>query len=142
MHDKCNEKGGEEASINLCLEMLKTDYVNLMLIHNPASQIDEYKAASTPHFLEKFNHMGKEDAIKPLKLIDGDLIRPLIISARLAVANKSNDAKYAKKERIASWRAMEKALKEGKAKMIGVSNYPAELLLEMEEYAEVMPAVN
>jgi diketogulonate reductase-like aldo/keto reductase len=37
---------------------------------------------------------------------------------------------------------MEKALKDGKAKMIGVSNYPASLLIEMKEYAEVMPAVN
>jgi diketogulonate reductase-like aldo/keto reductase len=37
---------------------------------------------------------------------------------------------------------MEKALKEGKTKYIGVSNYPAELLYEMKEYAEIMPAVN
>jgi diketogulonate reductase-like aldo/keto reductase len=37
---------------------------------------------------------------------------------------------------------MEKALREGKAKMIGVSNYPAPLLEEMQSYAEVMPAVN
>jgi diketogulonate reductase-like aldo/keto reductase len=37
---------------------------------------------------------------------------------------------------------MEKALKDGKTKYIGVSNYPAELLHEMQEYAEIMPAVN
>jgi len=86
--------------------------------------------------------MGKEDAIKPLRLADGDLIRPLIISAKLAKAKETNDAAFAKKDRIASWRAMEKALKDGKAKMIGVSNYPAELMTEMLEYAEVMPAVN
>ena len=41
-----------------------------------------------------------------------------------------------------SWAALEKAQRDGKAKFIGVSNYPAELLLEMAEYAEVMPAVN
>lgn len=37
---------------------------------------------------------------------------------------------------------MEKILKSGKAKSIGVSNYPALLLKEMEAYAEVMPAFN
>ena len=41
-----------------------------------------------------------------------------------------------------TWKAMEKALKDGKAKMIGVSNYPAPLLEQMQSYAEVMPAVN
>ena len=42
----------------------------------------------------------------------------------------------------ASWAALEKAQNDGKAKYIGVSNYPAEILLEMKEYAEIMPAVN
>ena len=37
---------------------------------------------------------------------------------------------------------MEKALKDGKAKAIGVSNYPAELMTEMKDYAEIMPCVN
>jgi diketogulonate reductase-like aldo/keto reductase len=37
---------------------------------------------------------------------------------------------------------MEKALKDGKAKRIGVSNYPHQLLKEMGDYANVMPAVN
>lgn len=37
---------------------------------------------------------------------------------------------------------MEAALKAGKCKYIGVSNYPAALLEEMVEYAEIMPCVN
>jgi len=37
---------------------------------------------------------------------------------------------------------MEKALADGKAKMIGVSNYPAPMIHEMTTYANVMPAVN
>ena len=41
-----------------------------------------------------------------------------------------------------SWSCLERAYKEGKAKMIGVSNYPAELLEEMKTYAEIMPEVN
>ena len=37
---------------------------------------------------------------------------------------------------------MEQALRDGKCKFIGVSNYSNELLQEMAEYAEIMPAVN
>jgi diketogulonate reductase-like aldo/keto reductase len=37
---------------------------------------------------------------------------------------------------------MEAALKAGQCRFIGVSNYSAELLLEMQSYAQVMPAVN
>jgi len=37
MHNETNEKGGEEASIEICLDMLKVDHVDLMLIHNPAT---------------------------------------------------------------------------------------------------------
>jgi len=37
---------------------------------------------------------------------------------------------------------MERAKASGKARMIGVSNYPAQLLREMKTYATVMPAVN
>ena len=37
---------------------------------------------------------------------------------------------------------MEKALKEGKVRKIGVSNYPANLMHEMTTYASVMPAMN
>ena len=37
---------------------------------------------------------------------------------------------------------MEQILKSGKAKAIGVSNYPANILREMTTYASVMPAVN
>ena len=37
---------------------------------------------------------------------------------------------------------MEKAHKEGKAKLIGVSNYTGNILEEMTKYASIMPAVN
>ena len=41
-----------------------------------------------------------------------------------------------------SWSLLEKAFIEGKAKMIGVSNFPAKLLDEMKGYAKIMPSVN
>ena len=44
--------------------------------------------------------------------------------------------------RAKSWQALEAAQKAGKVKMIGVSNYPANVLEEMTTYASVMPAVN
>ena len=47
-----NEKGGEEASIDLCLEQLGVDYIDLMLVHSPVCTVPEYKPASMPHFFE------------------------------------------------------------------------------------------
>ena len=44
--------------------------------------------------------------------------------------------------RAKSWEALEKAHKAGKARMIGVSNYPANVLEEMQSYASIMPACN
>jgi diketogulonate reductase-like aldo/keto reductase len=44
--------------------------------------------------------------------------------------------------REATWKAMEDILASGKAKAIGVSNYPVELLEETREYAAIMPAVD
>jgi len=44
--------------------------------------------------------------------------------------------------REASWAALELALDQKKCRYIGVSNYPVQLLLEMKEYARIMPAIN
>ena len=41
MHNANNEKGGEAASIDLCLEQLDLPSVDLMLIHNPAASVGE-----------------------------------------------------------------------------------------------------
>lgn len=45
----------------------------------------------------------------------------------------------AKKERREMWLALERALEEGRARAIGVSNYKVEHLEEMREYAKVWP---
>lgn len=47
-----------------------------------------------------------------------------------------------KSKREETWKAMEEIYKTGKAKAVGVSNYTIELLKEMNEYAQIKPAVN
>jgi diketogulonate reductase-like aldo/keto reductase len=44
--------------------------------------------------------------------------------------------------RKGSWKALEEALKDGKLRAIGVSNYMTSHLREMEGYAKIMPMVN
>ena len=65
----------------------------------------------------------------------------ILESGRNALAANINmDQAY--ETRKQSWKALEKAKRGGKCRYIGVSNYTRELLLEMKEYAEIMPAVN
>jgi diketogulonate reductase-like aldo/keto reductase len=45
-------------------------------------------------------------------------------------------------KRRESWKALEKIYEEGKAKAIGVSNYTIKHLKEMDQYAEIKPAIN
>lgn len=40
MHTSNNVKGDEAASIDLCLKQLDTDYVDLLLIHNPTTTVE------------------------------------------------------------------------------------------------------
>ena len=67
----------------------------------------------------------------------------LLTEARIRRHKKSGiDFEQAYECRAKTWETMEKALKDGKARMIGVSNYTGNLLEEMSSYASVMPAVN
>jgi len=143
MYNANNVKGGEAASIDLCLRQLGLEQVDLLLLHNPATNVAEYTAASLPHFFELFNHSGHKLAIKgPVALSDGSTLRDTIIDAKLAQVASRSDPAAARAARGASWACLEKAQQQGKTKFIGVSNYPAALLREMTEYATVMPAVN
>lgn len=49
---------------------------------------------------------------------------------------------YWKRYVIDSWRAMEKLYKEGKVKVIGVSNFKVEQLVWLLNYAEIRPMIN
>ena len=143
MYNPNNVKGQETESIELCLKQLSLEYVDLVLLHNPIVSVPEYRAASSPHFFELLKMQGDPNAIKAETLTGGESIRPLVIDALMSKAKQEAISKEeAFSRRKLSWSLLEKAYKEGKTKMIGVSNYPAELLEEMKGYAEIMPAVN
>lgn len=128
-HD-CNKKGGPQAkeAIELCLQKLGLDYVDLMLIHNPATDLDEYQASCCPHFFE----LAKSDFTQEE--------RAMILQSRLDKVKY--DEAMAEASRADSWKALEAARDAGKCRYIGVSNYPPLLMRAMERYAAVMPCVN
>ena len=123
-----NVKGREGAGIAECLSLLGVDYVDLLLIHNPLTALDEYAASAAPHAFELSKSILTQDE------------RALILARRLAAVRY--DGKAAKAARRASWAALEAAHAAGQAKAIGVSNYPFQLIKEMDDYARIMPAVN
>ena len=116
------------AGVDLCLQLLGLDYVDLLLIHNPCTSLEDYTASSLPHEFELAGSRFDSEE------------RKLVLAHRFAAVNV--DLVAAEADRAASWRALEAALASGKAKYIGVSNYPAELIRSMASYAKVMPAVN
>lgn len=126
-----NRKGYEitNEAIDLCLKKLGLDYVDLLLIHNPCTELDDFRASSGPHAFELSNntHLDQDE-------------RELLLSRRLNLVKF--DEEKAERIRAATWKALEEAQKNGKTKYIGVSNYPTRLVKNMEKYALVMPCVN
>jgi diketogulonate reductase-like aldo/keto reductase len=143
MYKADNVKGSERGSVDLCLQLLKMDYVDLMLLHNPCTSAVEYNAATLPHFFEYFNVSGGSSyAISPRTLASGEDMRELMLGVHHQRCRDNVDKEVALERRKQSWRALEEAHRVGKCRHIGVSNYPVELLLEMKSYATIMPAYN
>lgn len=128
---KENKKGYEITceAIDVCLKKLNLEYVDLMLIHNPCTELDDFKASSAPHAFELSNnaHLDQEE-------------RELILTKRLNAVNFNEEK--AEAIRASTWKALEEAQKAGKVRFIGVSNYPTRLVKNMEKYADIMPCVN
>jgi diketogulonate reductase-like aldo/keto reductase len=118
------------AAVDLCLAKLKLTHVDLMLIHNPCTNVDEYQASTCPHNFE----------LARARFLPSE--RAAILASRLATAHARFDAAAGEAARAASWRALEEARAAGKCRFIGVSNYSPYLLRGMEAYATVQPAVN
>lgn len=148
--DPFNIKGMEETGIDMCLEKLGLDYVDCLLVHTPLASNLEYITAGTPHFFEYMNITAPDPrfAVTTTHLPGnppngGENMRDFICEAKLRkqkILGFDYDRDY--EIRKQTWKNMENILKSGKAKSIGVSNYTAKLLKEMESYAEFMPAVN
>lgn len=127
-----NTKDNAPAAIDLSLKELGLDFVDLLLIHNPCTDTREregdYDASSAPHSFE----------------LGGSRLRPderaLVLAHKLGQV--AVDAAAAEASRAAAWRALEAAKAAGKARFIGVSNYPAGLMRAMDRYASIYPAVN
>eukprot|EP00928_Gymnodinium_smaydae_P040489 TRINITY_DN27455_c0_g2_i1.p1 TRINITY_DN27455_c0_g2~~TRINITY_DN27455_c0_g2_i1.p1 ORF type:complete len:367 (+),score=36.17 TRINITY_DN27455_c0_g2_i1:56-1156(+) len=134
-----NKKGKAAVpqAVDLCLKKLGLEYVDLLLIHNPCTDVAEYQASCAPHFFElaKSNLTAAErDMILSRRLQE--------VSASVAQSGGSGDV-----ERSDTWLGLEEVRKAGKCRYIGVSNYPARLLHAMSEavrdgLATLMPAVN
>ena len=116
------------SGVDLCLKLLGLDFVDLMLIHNPCTTLDDYTASSYPHCFE----LGGSR----LTTVE----RELVLSHRFASVKV--DVAASEAVRAACWKALESARAAGKCRFIGVSNYSVPLLQAMEPYANVMPAVN
>lgn len=109
-----NVKGDELNSIDLCLQQLDLEYIDLVLLHNPVTSVDEYVAAVRPHFFELFNSSGRPIAL-PLE------DRKKITEEMRAEALAKNDAKLARQIRETSWKNLEQALRDKKCRYIGKS---------------------
>lgn len=125
-----NKKGFTETqtAIDECLAKLQLDYVDLMLVHNACTDIEEYQASAAPHFFELFKSNFTQEE------------RKMILQSRLSkVQHRPAEAE---KMLAATWLALEQAQEAGKARFIGVSNFAPLHVINMEKYARVMPAVN
>ena len=118
------------AAVDLCLAKLRLSHVDLMLIHNPCTNVDEYQASTCPHNFE----------LARARFLPSE--RAAILASRLATAHARFDAAAGEAARAATGRAREEARAAGKCRFIGVSNYSPYLLRGMEAYATVQPAVN
>jgi len=127
-----NTKATAPAGVDLALAELGLEYVDLLLIHNPCTDTrrveGDYEASSFPHCFELAASRLRPDE------------REAVLARRLAAV--AVDAAAAEASRAAAWRALEAARAAGKARFIGVSNYPPALVRAMAAYATVEPAVN
>mmetsp|Transcript_64593 Transcript_64593/g.114918 ORF Transcript_64593/g.114918 Transcript_64593/m.114918 type:complete len:386 (+) Transcript_64593:177-1334(+) len=128
-------KGSEREALQRSLRELGIAQADLCLIHLPfASGMSEFLAAYLPHRLGRHKPL----AWSWLRPLAGPLRRLM----RLAVEAVGADHVAAADARRAAWQQLEAAWVAGECRHIGVSNYDAGLLRELEATAHVMPAVN
>lgn len=118
-----NVKGKEIEAIELSLKELGVDYLDLCLIHVPATSALELSASFFPHLYHYWPKMPmwtETSVVGALKA--------------LAMQEVKTRQSQAKQERKRSWQNMERAKRRGLCRHIGVSNYPVEFMKEIDEY--------
>lgn len=116
-----NVKGKE--AIELSLKELGVDYLDLCLIHVPATSALELSASFFTHLYHYWPKMPmwtETSVVGALKA--------------LAMQEVKTRQSQAKQERKRSWQNMETAKRRGLCRHIGVSNYPVEFMKEIDEY--------
>ena len=135
-----NAKGNEAKALETCLEQLGLEYVDVLLIHCPCVDKAEYHAGGLPHLFELQNKDPNsifslmQDCSAGQILPDGTTLREAVLGSLLAKAKAAPiDPAALRAIRRRTWQGMEAALRSGKAKAIGVSNFPVELIEEMTQ---------
>ena len=122
-----NTKGEEHKGVDLSLKELGLDYVDLCLIHTPATTPAEIWTAFLPHYGGLMKRV-------PFWVCDASMAI-MTVFLKLGV-----DHGYETRKK--SWENMLELKKEGKCKAVGVSNYEVSHLEEMLKYTNELPAVN
>jgi len=117
-----NVKGQEIAALEHSLKELGTDYADLCLIHTPFTSPLEMYAAWIPSWYDR----GTARLPEWSRTVLAGSLRALVRHPSPESAAKG------KAERLQSWANLEAAKKQGLCRHIGVSNYPVELMEELE----------
>ena len=120
-----NVKGKELPAIQLSLEQLGTSYLDLCLIHTPATSALELAASFIPHAYGA-------GMLAQLPKWSETMVRGALTA--LASQEVQRRVEEAHEERKKSWQNLEEAQRRGLCKHIGVSNYPTAFMKEMDAY--------
>ncbi|CAJ1359072.1 unnamed protein product, partial [Effrenium voratum] len=124
LYHPLNQKGKEVQAVELSLKELGVEYLDLCLIHSPATSALELTASFWPHLYGLWQgHMAS--------WTEGTTNGALKALAMQEVKQRSAAA-YAERKR--SWQGMEEAKRRGLCRHIGVSNYPVAFMKEIDEY--------
>lgn len=118
-----NVKGKEIEAIELSLKELGVQYLDLCLIHVPATSALELSASFFPHLYGLWPKLTKWTETTVLGALNA-----------LTIQEVKHRQSVAKQERKRSWQNMEAAKKRGLCRHIGVSNYPVDFMKEIDEY--------
>lgn len=131
LHDEkgsgMNKKGDERWAIKRSMQELNVSYIDLCLMHTPMTNPWELLAAYLP---QRFGRLGILTWVP-------SFMTPLVHQLLEILQDfAGSGGKVGYEARHLAWRHLEEALRAGDCKRIGVSNYNAKLLHEMQDYSK------